>query len=118
MSETVIVSGVRTAIGNYGGALQDVPAIKLGSIVIEGALKKAGLKPKGDASYAPESLKGEGLIELEKKYYNWDDSLQEVLVDEVIMGNVIQAGQGQNPARQAAIYAGIPKEVNAFTVNK
>jgi len=118
MSEAVIVSGVRTAIGNYGGALQDVPAVKLGSIVIEGALKKAGLKPKGDASYAPESLKDEGLIELEKKYYNWDDSLQEVLVDEVIMGNVIQAGQGQNPARQAAIYAGIPKEVSAFTVNK
>jgi len=118
MSEAVIVSGVRTAIGNYGGALQDVPAVKLGSIVIEGALKKAGLKPKGDASHAPEALKGEGQIELEKKYYNWDDSLQEVLVDEVIMGNVIQAGQGQNPARQAAIYAGVPKEVNAFTVNK
>jgi acetyl-CoA C-acetyltransferase len=118
MSEAVIVSGVRTAIGNYGGALQDVPASKLGSIVIQGALKKAGLKPKGDASYAPESLKDEGLIELEKKYYHWDDSLQEVLVDEVIMGNVVQAGQGQNPARQAAIYAGVPKEVNAFTVNK
>jgi acetyl-CoA C-acetyltransferase len=39
-------------------------------------------------------------------------------VDEVIMGNVLQAGQGQNPARQAAIYGGLPKEVNAFTVNK
>ncbi len=39
-------------------------------------------------------------------------------MDEVIMGNVLQAGQGQNPARQAAIYAGVPKEVNAFTVNK
>ncbi|HUT67153.1 MAG TPA: acetyl-CoA C-acetyltransferase [Dehalococcoidales bacterium] len=118
MSEAVIVSGVRTAIGNYGGSLQDVTAAKLGSIVIQGALKKAGLKPKGDASYAPEALKDEGRIELEKKYYNWDDSLREVLVDEVIMGNVIQAGQGQNPARQAAIYAGVPKEVNAFTVNK
>ena len=118
MSEAVIVSGVRTAIGNYGGSLQDVTAARLGSIVIQGALKKAGLKPKGDASYAPEALKDEGRIELEKKYYNWDDSLREVLVDEVIMGNVIQAGQGQNPARQAAIYAGVPKEVNAFTVNK
>ncbi len=118
MSEAVIVSGVRTAIGNYGGSLQDIPAARLGSIVIQGALKKAGLKPKGDATYAPESLKDEGLIELEKKYYNWDDSLQEVLIDEVIMGNVIQGGQGQNPARQAAIYAGVPKEVNAFTVNK
>jgi acetyl-CoA C-acetyltransferase len=118
MSEVVIVSGVRTAIGNYGGALQDLPAVKLGSIVIHEALKKAGLKPKGDASYAPQALKGEGLIELEKKYAQWDGSLQEVMIDEVIMGNVLQAGQGQNPARQAAIYAGVPKEVNAFTVNK
>jgi acetyl-CoA C-acetyltransferase len=118
MSEVVIVSGVRTAIGNYGGSLQNVPAVQLGSIVIRGALQKAGLKPKGDTSDAPESLKDEGLIELEKKYYQWDDSLREVLIDEVIMGNVIQAGQGQNPARQASIYAGVPKEVNAYTVNK
>ncbi len=121
MSEAVIVSGVRTAIGNYGGTLQDVPAVKLGSIVIKEALKKAGLKPKRDPevlSYAPASLKDEGLIELEKKYSDWDDSLQEVRVDEVIMGNVLQAGQGQNVARQASIYAGVPKEVNAYTVNK
>jgi acetyl-CoA C-acetyltransferase len=118
MSEVVIVSGVRTAIGNYGGALQDVPAVRLGSIVIQTALKRAGLKPKGDASYAPQALKGEGLIELEKKYAQWDNPLQEVLIDEVIMGNVLQAGQGQNPTRQAAICAGVPKEVNAFTVNK
>ena len=118
MTEAVIVSGVRTAIGNYGGALQDVPAVQLGSIVIKEALKKAGLKPKGDASYAPESLKGEGLIELEKKYADWDDGAKEVVVDEVIMGNVIQGGQGQNVARQASIYAGVPKETNAFTVNK
>jgi acetyl-CoA C-acetyltransferase len=118
MNEAVIVSGVRTAIGNFGGALQDVPAVKLGSIVIQGALKKAGLKPKGDTSFAPEALKNEGQIELEKKYDTWDSSLQGVLIDEVIMGNVIQAGQGQNPARQAAIYAGVPKEVNAYTVNK
>jgi len=118
MSEAVIVSGVRTAIANYGGALKSTPAVKLGSIVIREALKKAGLKPAGDASYAPESLKGEGLIELEKKYADWGGSLQEVAVDEVIMGNVIQGGQGQNPARQASIYAGVPKEINAYTVNK
>ena len=67
MREVVIVSGVRTAIGNYGGALQDVPAVKLGAIVIQGALKKAGLKPKGDTTYAPEALKSQGVIELEKK---------------------------------------------------
>ena len=39
-------------------------------------------------------------------------------VDEVIMGNVISAGLGQNPARQAAIYAGIPAEIGSFTINK
>ena len=118
MNEAVIVSGVRTAIGNYGGALQDVPVVKLGAIVIHEALKKAGLKPKGDTGYAPEALKGAGVIELEKKYADWGGSLQEVNIDEVIMGNVLQAGQGQNTARQASIYAGVPKEVNAFTVNK
>ena len=118
MSEAVIVSGVRTAIGNYGGALQDVPAVTLGSIVIKEAIKRAGLKPRGDTGYAPDSLKDAGVIELEKKYADWDSSSQEVDIDEVIMGNVIQAGQGQNPARQASIYAGVPKEVNAYTVNK
>jgi acetyl-CoA C-acetyltransferase len=114
----VIVSGVRTAIANYGGALKDTPVVKLGSIVIREALKRAGLKPKGDASYAPDSLKDKGLIELEKKYADWDGPLREVVVDEVIMGNVIQGGQGQNTARQASIYAGVPKEINAYTVNK
>jgi acetyl-CoA C-acetyltransferase len=39
-------------------------------------------------------------------------------VQEVIMGNVLQAGQGMNPARQAAIYAGLPVHVPALTVNK
>jgi acetyl-CoA C-acetyltransferase len=121
MTEAVIVSGVRTAIGNYGGALRDVPVVKLGSIVIKEALKRAGLRPKRDPEvlgYAPEALKDIGLIELETKYYDWDDALKEVRIDEVLMGNVIQGGQGQNTARQASIYAGIPKEVNATTINK
>src|SRR4029077_9934154 len=39
-------------------------------------------------------------------------------VDEVIMGNVVQAGNGQNPARQVAIIAGIPNKVGALTINK
>lgn len=39
-------------------------------------------------------------------------------VDEVIMGNVLQAGLGQNPARQASVKAGLPVEVPAFTINK
>ena len=121
MTEVVIVSGVRTAIGNYGGALKDTPVVKLGSIVIKEALKRAGLRPKRDPEVqklAPEVFKGDGLIELEKKYFDWDDSLKEVRIDEVIMGNVLQAGQGQNTARQAGIYAGIPKETTAITVNK
>jgi acetyl-CoA C-acetyltransferase len=121
MDEAVIVSGARTAIGNYGGALRDIPLVKLGSIVIKGALKRAGLRPKRDPevlSYAPEVFKDVGLIELEKKYYDWDDTLREVRIDEVLMGNVVQGGQGQNTARQASIYAGVPKEVNATTINK
>lgn len=120
MTEVVIVSGVRTAIGNYGGTLQDVPAAKLGGIVIKEALKRVGLRPKRDPevlSYAPEVFKDTGLIELEQRYYDWDDSLKEVKIDEVIIGNVLQAGQGQNTGRQASIYAGIPKEVTAYTVN-
>ncbi len=39
-------------------------------------------------------------------------------VDEVIFGNVLQAGQGQNPARQIAMGCGVPKEIPSFTVNK
>ncbi len=121
MTEAVIVSGVRTAIGNYGGALRDVPVVKLGSIVIKEALKRAGLRPKQDPevlSYASEVFKDIGLIELEKKYHDWADALKEIRIDEVLMGNVVQGGQGQNTARQALIYAGIPKEVVATTINK
>jgi len=121
MREVVIVSGARTAIGNYGGSLQDVPAAKLGSIVIKVAMKKAGLRPKTSPdllNMGPQAIKTEGLTEFEKKYDDWDSSFTEVAVDEVIMGNVLQAGQGQNPARQASLYAGMPKEVNAYTVNK
>jgi acetyl-CoA C-acetyltransferase len=118
MTDVVIVSGVRTAIGNYGGALRDTSVVKLGSIVIKEALKRAGLRPKRDTGgYAPKAIE-DGLIELEKKHQDWDNSLREVGIDEVIMGNVLQAGQGQNTARQAAIYAGIPKETVAYTVNK
>ena len=120
MRRVVIVSGVRTAIGNYGGMLKDTPAVRLGSLVIKEALKRAGLCPKRGreaSSYAPEVFKDIGLIELEGRYADWDDSLREVRVDEIIMGNVLQAGQGQNVARQSAVYAGIPKETPAYTVN-
>lgn len=82
----MIVSGVRTAIGAFGGTLSNMPASRLGAIVVKEAVKRAGI----DAS----------------------------MVDEVIMGNVIGAGQGQNVARQAALYAGVPVEVPCMTVNK
>jgi acetyl-CoA C-acetyltransferase len=121
MSEVVIVSGVRTAIGVFGGALMEVPVINLGSLVIKESLKRSGLRPAASKKllqYAPAPLKDTGLIELEKGNYDWDDSLKVIQVDEVIMGNVLQSGQGQNPARQATIYAGLPKETNAFTINK
>ena len=86
MSEIVIASAKRTAIGSFGGTLKDISAVDLGSTVIKAALKDAGVK-------------GED-------------------VDEVIMGNVLQAGLGQNPARQASLKAGLPEEVPAFTINK
>lgn len=121
MPEAVIISGVRTAIGNYGGALRDVPVAQLGAIVIREAMRRAGLRPQRDPetlALAPSVFSDGKLTELEAKYFQWPEDLMEVKVDEVIMGNVLQAGQGQNTARQAAIYAGMPKEVNAFTINK
>src|SRR4030043_83246 len=121
MREVVIVSGARTAIGTFGASLKDVSAIKLGAIAIREVLKKIGLKPiikKELLEVAPDAFKSAGMTELEKSNYKWDESMQGVQVDEVIMGNVLQAGQGQNPARQAMIYAGIPKETPAYTINK
>ncbi|OGO39898.1 MAG: acetyl-CoA acetyltransferase [Chloroflexi bacterium RBG_16_57_8] len=121
MREVFIVSGARTAVGNFGGTLQNTPVVQLGALVIKEALKKAGLRPQISdelASVGPDSFKGAGATELEKRHSKWDDSLRPVSVDEVIMGNVLQGGQGQNTARQATIYAGMPKETNAFTVNK
>lgn len=84
--EVVIVSAVRTPIGSFLGSLSTVPATKLGSIAIKGALEKINLRPE--------------------------------MVEEVLMGNVVQAGNGQAPARQAALGAGIPTSVPCTTVNK
>ncbi len=121
MREVVIVSAVRTAVASFGGSFKGTPVVKIGAHVIREALSRAGLRPRATSAaieLAPRSLENRDMIQLEKANYVWDDSLLEAHVDEVIMGNVLQGGQGQNTARQATIYAGIPKETNAFTVNK
>ncbi len=86
MTDIVIASAVRTAIGKFGGTLKNIRAPELGAICIREAVTRSGLD-KTD-------------------------------IDEVIMGNVIGAGLGQNPARQAMIAADMPVEIGAFTVNK
>ncbi len=121
MTEVVIVSSVRTAVGSFGGTLKTTPVVDLGSIVLKEALKKVNLRPCASdnlLSFEPDALKGIGMIDLEKKGYDYDDSAQPIQIDEVIMGNVVGAGQGQNTARQAMIKAGISKETPAMTVNK
>jgi acetyl-CoA C-acetyltransferase len=120
MREVVIVSAARTAVGQFGQSLKDVPVVKLGGLVISEALKRAGIRPSRtkDSEFAPEIFGGKLDTDLEGKYYDFDSSLKEVTVDEVIMGNVLQGGLGQNSARQAAIFGGVPKETNAYTVNK
>ena len=121
MKEVFIVSGSRTAIGNFGGGLKDVPVVELGAIVMKDVLKRVGLRPAPNqtmAQSAPDRLKDTGLVDLEKKSYDYDDALAPVTIDEVIMGHVLQTAQGQNTARQAMIGAGVSKETPAFTINK
>ena len=121
MKEVVIVSGARTAVGNFGGGLKDVPVVDLGATVMKDVFKRVGLRPFSSdevMALAPDKLKDQGRIDLETRVYDYDASATPVSVDEVIMGNVLQAGQGQNTGRQAMVRAGIPKETPAFTVNK
>lgn len=73
-------------MGSFMGSLSQIPATKLGSVAIKGAVERAGIDPKH--------------------------------VQEVFMGNVLQAGVGQAPARQAALGAGLSSEVPCTTVNK
>lgn len=120
MEEIVVVDGVRTAIGKFGGALKSFSAVQLGSKVVNEVLKRNHLRPvppKDNVIFKPRNLP-QKMIELEKKFYDWDNSAKELPIDEVIMGNVLQGGQGQNVARQVTIYGGLPKETNAFTINK
>ncbi len=121
MKEVVLVSGARTAVGNFLGSLKNISAAQLGAVCIRDTLQKAGLKPevkKSMSENSPDKLDNSAPLELEKKYWDFEESKQALAIDEVIMGNVLQAGQGQNPARQATIYSGLPKETPATTVNK
>jgi acetyl-CoA C-acetyltransferase len=120
-TDVVIVSGARTAVGEFGGTLKSVKSTELGSIVIKEALKRAGLRPTVTdliKSFRPNAFGKFDTTAINKKYYDFSDSLKAVYVDEVILGNVLQGGQGQNVARQSSIFAGLPEETNAFTVNK
>src|SRR5579864_953382 len=86
MEDVVIISGVRTPIGKFQGALEPFSAPQLGAIAVREAVKRAGVDPQQ--------------------------------VDECIMGLVVAAGLGQNPARQAALGGGLPDTVGAMTINK
>jgi acetyl-CoA C-acetyltransferase len=86
MRKAVIVSAVRTALGSFNGSLTGVGATRLGAVVIEEAVRRAGV--------------------------------EKAVVNEVIMGQVLPCGYGQNPAKQAAVLAGMPWEAECFTVNK
>ena len=121
MKDVVIVSGARTAVGNFGGTLKDTKCVDLGALVIKEAMKRAGLRPGLSdfiKSCRPDRLGDFERTEINEKYYDYDESLNPVYIDECLMGNVLQTGQGQNPGRQASIFAGLPEETNALTVNK
>jgi len=120
MREAVIVSCARTAIGQFGQSLKDVPVVQLGGLAIREAIKRAGLRPSKnkDKEFAPDIFGGKTDTDLEAKYYDYDSSLKEVVIDEVIMGNVLQGMLGQNSGRQASINGGVPKETAAYTLNK
>ncbi|GGC41628.1 acetyl-CoA acetyltransferase [Siccirubricoccus deserti] len=86
MTDIVIASAARTPVGSFNGAFASLPAHVLGTVAIQAALARAGVKPEE--------------------------------VNEVILGQILTAGGGQNPARQAAIAAGIPASATAFGMNQ
>ncbi len=91
MSTPVILAAKRTPIGRFFGGLAKVPSPILGSYAIQGIFNE-------NPSVAAAAKSGK--------------------VDEVIMGCVLQAGLGQNPARQAALKGGCPDSQSAKTINK
>jgi len=97
-TSTVIVSFARTPIGKFMGSLSSLTAPQLGATAIKGALSKAG-----------------GLIDVEESR-----DLEELpfTIAEAYMGNVVSAGIGQAPARQAVLAAGLPESTICTTINK
>jgi len=121
MREVVIVSGARTAVGSFGGSLTGVKTVDMGALVIKEAIKRAGLRPvisDSVKSSRPDVFGEFDMTDINRKYYDYDKGLNPVYFDECVMGNVLQTALGQNPARQASIYAGLPEETNAFSINK
>lgn len=91
MREVVIVSAVRTPVGKFLGALSSLTAVELGSIAVRAAVERANASAK--------------------------DRLALEDIDECVMGCVLPAGLGQNPARQAALRGGLADTVSALTIN-
>ena len=121
MRDAVIVSGARTAVGSFGGSLKGIRTVDLGALVIREAIRRAGLRPEVSRAVrgcCPDVFRDQDKTQIQKKYDEYSDTAAPVYFDECIMGNVLQAGLGQNPGRQAGIYAGLPEETNAITVNK
>jgi len=121
MKEAFVVNGARTAVGEFGGSLKGVKVVELGAIVIKEAIKRCGLRPAITddlKTYRPKPFGNFDQTEINKKYDDYDKALKPVYFDEVIMGHGVQAGQGQSTARQSTIYAGLPEETTAYTVNK
>lgn len=120
MKEAVIVSAVRTPMGKFGGSLKQLTASELGKTVIKSIFNDIGFRPsvsEGARAWRPKATKEIEKSPIEAEKMDWGDE-EGIFIDEVIMGNVLQGGQGQNPARQASIKAGMPKETPAYTVNK
>ena len=99
MKDVVTVSAVRTPVGKFQGSLQPFSAPQLGALVVREALRRAEFEASSSAA------EDKAVSRLEE-------------VNACIMGCVLQAGLGQAPARQAAIYAGLPPEAGALTINQ
>jgi acetyl-CoA C-acetyltransferase len=121
MREVVAINALRTPVGSFGGILKSFNSVQMGSLVIKEVLEGKGLRPRFTGS-SINSLNNKSLKEQESLFERsrtyWDMDFREIEIDEVILGNVLQAGQGQNISRQAALFSGIPVETPAYTVNK